>query len=99
LLTDSGEPGCYEEALQVEAKDKWELAMDNEMESLMKNQTWDLVELSEDKKAMHNKWVYGLKEENDNIKRYKARLVVKGFQQGEHMDFIEIFSPAVVNYH
>ena len=37
LLTDSSEPGCYEEALQVEAKDKWELAMDDDMESFVKN--------------------------------------------------------------
>jgi len=39
LLTDSGDLECYEEALQVEAKDKWELAMDDEIKSLMKNQT------------------------------------------------------------
>jgi len=32
LLTDSGEPKCYEEDLQVETKDKWELAMDDEIE-------------------------------------------------------------------
>jgi len=36
LLTNSGEPEC-EEALQVEEKAKWELAMNDEMESLMKN--------------------------------------------------------------
>jgi len=78
LLTDSDEPECYEEALQVEAKDKWELAMDEEIESLMKNQTWDLVELSESKRALHNKWVYRLKEEHDT-KRYKTRMVVKKF--------------------
>ena len=39
LLTDSGEPKCYEKALQVEDKVKRELAIDDEMESLMKNQT------------------------------------------------------------
>jgi len=39
LLTDSGEPECYKEALQVEAKNKWELAMDDEIGSLMKKQT------------------------------------------------------------
>jgi len=39
LLTNSGELECYEEALQVEAKDKWELTMNDEIESLMKNQT------------------------------------------------------------
>jgi len=43
LLNDSGEPECYEEALQVEAKDKWKLVINNKMESLMKNQTWDLL--------------------------------------------------------
>ena len=38
LLTDSGKPECYEEALQVEAKTEWELAMDDEIASLMENQ-------------------------------------------------------------
>ena len=44
LLTDSGEPKCYEEAMQVETK-KWELAMKEEMDSLIHNRTWDLVRL------------------------------------------------------
>jgi len=38
-LTDNGESECYKKALQVEDKVKWELAIDDEMESLMKNQT------------------------------------------------------------
>ena len=64
-------------------------------ERLMKNQTWDLIELSESKRVLHNKWVYRLKEENDGTKRYKARLVVKGLQLREGIDFNEIFSPVV----
>jgi len=39
LLTDSGEPKCNEEALHVEAKAEWELAMDDEIVSFMENQT------------------------------------------------------------
>jgi len=39
----------------VKAKDKWDLAMDDEIESLMKNQTWNLIELSGGKRALHNK--------------------------------------------
>jgi len=39
LLTDSGKLECYDEALQVEAKDKLELTMDDGIDSLMKNQT------------------------------------------------------------
>ena len=69
--------------------------MDNEIKSFMKNQTHDLFELSENKRALHNKQVYQLNEEHDDTKRYKARMVVKEFQQGEGIDFTEISSPVM----
>ena len=47
------------------------------------------------KKVLHNKWVYRIKNEHDGSKRYKARLVVKRFQQKEGIDFTEIFSLVV----
>ena len=37
---DEDEPSCYEEA---KASKDWNLAMDEEMNALMKNETWDLV--------------------------------------------------------
>ena len=80
LLTDGGEPECYDEALQDENSSKWELAMKDEMDSLLENPTWELTELPVGKKALHNKWVYRIKNEHDGNKRYKAKLVVKGFQ-------------------
>ena len=51
--------------------------MKDEMYSLLGNQTWELTELPVGKKALHNKWVYKIKNEHDGNKRYKARLVVK----------------------
>ena len=55
LLTDGGEPKCYDETLQDENSSKWELAMKDEMDSLLGNQTWELTELPAGKKALHNK--------------------------------------------
>jgi hypothetical protein len=95
LLTDGGEPECYDEACQVEDSSKWELAMKDEMKSLISNKTWELAELPVGKKALHNKWVYRVKEEHNGSKRHKARLVVKGFQQKEGIDYTDIFSPVV----
>ncbi|CAM8978623.1 unnamed protein product [Rhodiola kirilowii] len=69
--------------------------MKDEMESLLSNKTWELVELPPEKKALHTKWIYRLKEEHDGSKRYKVRLVAKGFQQKECIDYTEIFSPVV----
>ena len=54
--------------------------MKDEMNSLLGNQTWELTKLLVGKKALHNKWVYKTKNEHDGSKRYKARLVVKGFE-------------------
>ncbi|KAE8715229.1 hypothetical protein F3Y22_tig00110186pilonHSYRG00194 [Hibiscus syriacus] len=92
LLTDNGEPECYDEAMQVEDSVKWESSMKDEMDSFMSNQTWELAELPPGKKALHNKWIYRIKEEHDGRKRYKARLVVKGFQQKEGSNMQEIIN-------
>ena len=95
LLTDAGEPKCYDEAVQVDTKIQWESAMKDEMESLLKNKTWDLCKLPTGKKALQNNWVYRLKEEEGSKKRFKTKLVVKGFAQKKGIDFDEIFSPVV----
>ena len=44
---------------------------------------------------MYNKWVYRIKNEHDGSKRYKARLLVKGFQQKKGIDYSKIFSPVM----
>ena len=81
--------------MQVETRKKWEQGMDEEMDSLVRNQTWDLVKLPAEKRALQNKWVYMFKEEEGGKKQYKDRLVVKGFAQNKDIDFDEIFSPVV----
>ena len=66
------------------------------MDSLLENKTWELVKLLKGRRALQKKWVYKIKHEGEGEKkRYKARLVVKGFAQKEGIDFNEIFSPVV----
>ena len=50
LLTDVGEPECYDEALQDKNSSKWELAMKDEMDSLLGNQTWELLNCQKERR-------------------------------------------------
>ncbi|KAK9914377.1 hypothetical protein M0R45_038160 [Rubus argutus] len=96
LMTSDGEPEKFEEAITHKDSDKWMMAMQSEMESLLKNGTYELVKLPKGRKALKNKWVFKLKkDENQQLTKFKARLVVKGFEQKEGVDFDEIFSPVV----
>ncbi|CAJ2642124.1 unnamed protein product [Trifolium pratense] len=95
-VTDNGEPEHYQEAIANVDKEKWLKAMQEEMNSLHENHTFELVKLPKGKRALKNKWVYKIKSESDKSQpRYKARLVVKGFNQRKGIDFEEIFSPVV----
>ena len=69
--------------------------MHEEMNSLNKNKTYDLVELPKGKKVLKNKWVFKLKKDGDKLVKYKTRLVIKGFSQKQGINFDEIFSPVV----
>lgn len=72
---------CVIEALN---DPNWKLAMDSEMNALISTQTWELAKLSSNRKSIDCKWVFKIKYRVDgSIKRYKARLVVKGFNQRE----------------
>ena len=80
LFTDDGEPSCFQEAIDCVDNTKWKMAMKEEMDSLEKNKTWELVELPKDRKLVGCKWVFKLKKDVDGkIERYKAILVAKGY--------------------
>ena len=76
LITDEGEPESFQEVHSHKDKQSWMQAMHEEMNSLHKNNTYELVELPKGKKALRNKWVFKLKKYGEKLVKYKARLVV-----------------------
>lgn len=96
LYTSCSDPQTVEEALSSSQAKEWKNAMDEEFNSLMKNGTWELVDLPSGKMALPNKWVFKAKtDQQGKIIRYKARLVIKGYAQKKGIDYQEVYSPVV----
>jgi hypothetical protein len=55
IFVDDSEPECFEEAMVSEHKNKWLEAMQDEMKSLHKNNTFELVEMPRGKNVLKNK--------------------------------------------
>ncbi|RVW22827.1 Retrovirus-related Pol polyprotein from transposon RE1 [Vitis vinifera] len=86
-------PNSVQEAL---ADPGWKAAMNEEMKSLQKNETWELVEYAPGKKPVGCRWIYTMKYKADgSIERFKARLIAKGYTQTYGIDYTETFAPVI----
>ena len=90
------EPITLKEAMVSPNAKEWQQAADLEYESLLENETWDLVDLPRGRKAEESRWVFKVKHHSDGqVERYKCRLVAKGYSQMYGTDYDETFSPVV----
>ena len=81
-------PETYEETLSSKNSIYWKQAMDAEIASLEENQTWTLTILPKGAKAIPSKWVFRVKTNPDgSVDKYKARLVIKSFNQRHGVTF------------
>ena len=72
------DPTDFENAIKEE---KWRKAMDDEIDAIERNGTWELSNLPKGQKTIGVKWVYKTKlKEDGEIYKYKARLVAKGYK-------------------
>jgi hypothetical protein len=84
------EPHNFSQASQ---DDHWVKAMNEELDQIENNETWDLVPRPKDKNVIGMKWVFRNKlNEDGKIVRNKSILVCKGYAQVEGVDFEETFS-------
>lgn len=87
------EPLIWEEAIKAQDVTKWKKVVDEKYYALMKNETQDLIELLEGRKAIGTKWVFCIKRKaNGDIDKYWAKVVAEGFFQTKGLDFNETFA-------
>ncbi|KAG7585452.1 Ribonuclease H-like superfamily [Arabidopsis thaliana x Arabidopsis arenosa] len=85
LMVINDEPWDYQEAKESV---EWKEACEDEISSITKNNTWNLVDLPAGAKPIGLKWVFKIKRNsNGSINKYKARLVAKGYVQ-KHGNFM-----------
>ncbi|PKI67162.1 hypothetical protein CRG98_012411 [Punica granatum] len=72
----------------------WKEAINDEMDSILFNNTWVLVDLPQGLKPIGCKWVF--KRKNNPIggsPTFKARLVAKGFRQNKGLYYFDTYAP------
>lgn len=87
------EPNSYREAISRPDSVHWLVAMQEEIDSMNKNEVWELVDRPPGN-IVTNKWVFKIKKNADGtIERYKARLVARGFSQKHGVDYFDTYAP------
>ena len=93
-LETEGDPLSYREALSQSCSTEWKKAIQNEYASLLQNQTWDYVDsVPAEANSIACCWVFRKKINPDGSLRYKARLVIKGYEQIPGVDLGDTFAP------
>ena len=85
-------PLTYREAMISPNSEKWQEAMEEEIQALKDNDTFQLTPRGNNK-IVGGRWVYSAKTDNNNSDQFKARYVAKGYLQVQDIDYSETFSP------
>ena len=88
------ESSSYFETISSSKALLWKEAIKTELESILKNQTWELIDLPSGAKPIGYKWIFKIKYLSDgSIEKYKARLIAKGFSQKQNVDYFDTLAP------
>lgn len=91
-------PKSYTDAINCPDAKKWKIAMQEEYQALMQNETWSIVPCPPQREPIKSRWVFYIKPAmNGEPPRYKARFVAKGFSQRPGIDFNETYASVVTH--
>ncbi|GJW40973.1 retrotransposon protein, putative, ty1-copia subclass [Tanacetum coccineum] len=92
-IGDLNEPTSYKAAMLDSESNKWIDAINAEIQSMMNNMVWVMVDLPPGCKTVGSKWIFKKKTDMDGfVHTYKARFVAKGYTQLYGVDYEETFS-------
>ena len=92
---DDCEPLTYAQAMASPLAHEWKRAMDKEVNSFTTMGTYKLVPKTSAMYVLSGKWVYKIKKKLDGSIVYKARWVVRGFEQVHGVNYDQTFASVV----
>ncbi|GJW67336.1 zinc finger, CCHC-type containing protein [Tanacetum coccineum] len=88
------DPKKFDKAMKSQDVTFWKEAINDEMNSIMGNNTWVLTDLPPGCRPLGCKWIFKRKMKVDGtVEKFKARLVIQGFKQKLEIDYFDTYAP------
>nr|GEY20083.1 zinc finger, CCHC-type [Tanacetum cinerariifolium] len=87
------DPKTFDEAMKSQDVVFWKKEINDEMDSIMGNNTWVLADLPLGFKSLGCKWIFKIKLKVDGtIKKFNVRMFIQGFKQKLRIDYFDTYA-------
>ncbi|GJS73106.1 zinc finger, CCHC-type containing protein [Tanacetum coccineum] len=94
VVPEKDDPKTFDEAMKSQDVTLWKEVINDEIDSIMSNNTWVLADLPPGCKPLGCKWIFKRKIKVDGtIEKFKAMLVIQGFGQKSRIDYFDTYAP------
>nr|GEZ37299.1 zinc finger, CCHC-type [Tanacetum cinerariifolium] len=92
-VTKEDDPKTFDKAMKSQDVAFWKEAINDEIDSIMGNNTWVLTDLPSGCKPLGCKWIFQIKLKVDGpIEKFKVRLLIQGFKQNSGLDYVDTYA-------